>query len=151
VRVDRIRAEGDRVGDARVPALLGGGRDPDRFVQHPGLLDGVGRPGAGVDIVGGAAVREKVQRDHAELQAGPALEENHVEAIVEAEQPAGAGDGVVEDGLELLGAVAHLQDRHAGALVVEQVLLDLFEHRQGQRRRAGVEVDDARGWHKSSS
>jgi hypothetical protein len=66
-----------------------------------------------------------------------------VEALVEPKQPAGAGNGVVQDGFELFGPVAHLQNRQAGALIVEQVLPDFLQNRQGQCGRSGVEVDDA--------
>ena len=41
---------------------------------------------------------------------------------------------------EVLAAVGHLHDAHAGALVVDEILLALLQHIQGQARGAGGEV-----------
>ena len=109
-----------------------------------GLVGGLFRPRAGDDIVGRLArVPQEAHGDHAELQQGPALQEEDAVVGGNAQQRAKIGFGLVQNLLELLRAVADLQDRDAGARQGQQVALGLFQGRQGQNGRTGRKIVDA--------
>ena len=109
-----------------------------------GLVGGLLRPGAGDDVVGRLArVAQEVHGDHAELQQGPALQEEDAVVVGNAQQRAEIGFGLGHDLLELLRAVADFQDRDAGARQGQQVALGLFQGGQGQNGRTGREIVDA--------
>ena len=65
----------------------------------------------------------------------PALQEQHVVRVAEAEQLLAAGDRLVVDGLEFLAAMAHLGDAEPLALIIEQRRGGLFQHFRGQASR----------------
>ena len=114
----------------------------------PGLLDGLLGPGAGVDVVRRRALGQEVHRDHGELEARAALQEQDLVAVRDAGQPADVRLGLAEDRLEGRRAMADLHDGHADAGQRHEVALDLLEHGQRQDGRAGREVVDAvRGGH----
>ena len=118
--------------------VLGTGDDV-HGAEQLGFLDRFFRPGAGVDVVGLLA-DEQVHGDHAELQAGAALQEHHAVVFRHAEQAADLGFGAIDHGLEVLGAVADLHDRQPDAVEVQQFRLRLFHHFLGQDRRTGIEI-----------
>ena len=118
--------------------VLGGGGDVHRAEQL-GFLDGFLGPFAGVDVIGFLAF-EQVHGDHAELQAGAALQEHDGVVFRHAEQGADLGFGRVDHRFEILGAVADLHDRKADAVEIQQFLLGFFHDFLGQDRRSGVEI-----------
>jgi hypothetical protein len=59
------------------------------------------------------------------------------------EERAQVGLGLLDGGVELLPAVAHLHDAHPGAAVVDELLLRLLEDGERERGRARREVVDA--------
>ena len=120
--------------------FLGGvGEDVDR-ADLLGFLDGLVGPGAGVDVVGGAAGGEQVQRDLRELEGGAALQEQHLVVVGQAQQLGHVGDGFRVDGVVRLAAVRVFHDGHAGAGEIGQLGLGLLEDFQGEGRGTGVEV-----------
>ena len=104
------------------------------------LLDGLLRPRAGVDVVGGFLPAQQVDGHHGELEAGPALQEQDLVAVRHRQQVAQVGLGLLGDGDEGPAAVAHLHHRHAFAVPVQQLLACLLQHLFRQRRRSGAEV-----------
>ncbi len=68
-------------------------------------------PLAGVHVVDGRLPTQQVHRDHLELQRGAALEEQHVVAVGDVQQPAQVRLGLGSDRDELLTAVGHLHHR----------------------------------------
>ena len=120
---------------AFVPAL----RDGDRAITL-GLLDGLLRPGTGLDIIRVLGTPQQVHRHHGELTGGTALEEQHLIVLGDGQQGAQIGLGLGGDGHVLLAAVAHLRHTHAGAMPVQHLLPGLVENALRQHGRAGAEV-----------
>jgi len=109
-----------------------------------GLLEGLVAPGAGHDEVSGVGgPRAEVERDGGELRGGSALEEEHVVGVGHREERTQVGLGLLDGGVELLPAVAHLHDAHPGAVVVHQLRLRPLEDGERQRRGPRREVVDA--------
>ena len=86
---------------------------------------------------------QEVHRDEREQLRRPALQEQHVVRVAEAEQLLAARDRLIDDGVEFLAAVADLGDAEALALVVEQRRGGLFEHLGRQHRGAGTEIENS--------
>jgi hypothetical protein len=109
-----------------------------------GLLEGLVAPGSGHDEVGRiGGPRAEVERDGGELRGGAALEEEHGVGVGHREERAQVGLGLLDGGVELLPAVAHLHDAHPGAVVVHQLRLRPLEHGERERRGTRREVVDA--------
>jgi hypothetical protein len=109
-----------------------------------GLLEGLVAPGAGDEEVGGGGGGgAEVERHGGELGGRAALQEEHLVGVGHGEQRAQIGLGLLDGGVELLPAVAHLHDAHPGAAVVDQLRLRLLEHGERERGRARREVVDA--------
>ena len=99
-----------------------------------GFLDRLGTPRAGVDVVRDLPLAEEVHRDHGELLAGAALQEQDRVVVAQAEQFLDAVDRFDVHRFVVLAAVAVLHDRHARALEFDQFgggLLEDFERKNG--------------------
>ena len=107
-----------------------------------GFLVGVVCEVAGADIVGLAGAADQVHGDHCKLHGCAALEEEHLVALGHAHELAELLLGLVEDALVNLGAVAHLHDGHAGALVVGDLSACAVQHFQRKHGRAGRKVEN---------
>ena len=92
-----------------------------------------------------AVARQKILRDHRELERGAAAEEEDVMRVGDTEQLAHEGEGFGVDAVDGLGAVAHLDERHALTLVVDEVVAGGLEGLERERAWAGGEVEDAAG------
>ncbi len=112
-----------------------------------GVADGLLAPCAGVHVAGRLAVGQQVHRNLGELQRGAALQEQDGELVGHRSQRTEVGQGVHVDGVVGRRAVACLDDRHAGAVEVEELVTHLFEdrHRKGARARAEVVDTGGRG------
>ena len=140
--IGRIGSQIERAGNISEISVLGRGGHVDLFALEPGLLNGLGRPGARIDVVHGLVRGGKIHGRHGELHAGAALQKKHLEALVEPHQPPGAGDGVLDDFIEPLGPMAHLGDRHARSVEVEKRRLNFLQDGKGQDGRTGIEIMD---------
>ena len=109
-----------------VAVVLGGGDDIHRQVLL-GLLDGLVGPDAGVDV-GRLPQLLQVHGNHGELGAGSALQEEDGVVVRNAHQPADPCLRILDDGLVVLGAMAHLHDRLAGALIVQHLGGGFLQH-----------------------
>ena len=87
---------------------------PTSLPKRRGLL----APLAADEVVGRGV--QEVHRDGREELRRPALEEEHVVRVADAEQLLAARDRLVVDGLEFLAAMADLGDAEALALVIQQ-------------------------------
>ncbi len=94
------------------------------------------------DVIGGGAGRAQVHRQHGKLQGSAALQEHDLVVGGNAKQLAQVGFGGLDDGLELLGAVADLHHGHAGAFEIQHLGLSLLKNFERQGGGAGVEVED---------
>ena len=119
---------------------LAGGGDvvEDAFFQ---FTDGFGGPHSGVQNVDRLAGEAEIHRDHGELHAAAALEEEHGVLVGDAHKLAKAGFGVGNDAFELGRAVAHFHDGHAAATPVQEFFTDALEDREWEGAGAGVEVE----------
>jgi hypothetical protein len=145
---DRVVGRVVDVGGAGVERQLAWRRDPREVLcfRRRGNLDGADalgfldrllRPGAGHDVICGAAGRQQVHRHHRELQARAALEEEHVIVLRDSRQRANIGLATLDHVVERFRAVADLEDRHADAGQREKVALRLLEHLDWQYGRSG--------------
>ena len=119
VQVGSVGVQGQLVlgGDIGPLAVLGGTGHVGLAVLL-GFLVGCVCEVAGADIVSLAGLGHQVHGNHSELHGSAALQEQDLVAFGHAHQLAELLLGLVEDALVDLGAVRHLHDGHAGALVV---------------------------------
>ena len=142
VGVGRVRVElqlvlfGHAVEIARL-AVPGHVHGPLGF----GFVVGLFAPRAAKDVIGRLArAMEQIHGHHAELEQGPALEEEHPVVVRNTQQRAEVGLGLVDDFVEGLGAVADLQNGDARARQGQQVALGLLKSGQGEHGRTGGEI-----------
>src|SRR5690606_25270230 len=126
-------------GDGEEVQRLAAGRHVD-VAKATRFLDGLLRPDAGLNVVGHAVFRQQVQRNLGELLAGPALHEQHLVVLGNAQQVAQVLFGLLGDADELVAAVAHLHHRQAAALPVEKFRLGALQYGGRKRGGAGAEV-----------
>jgi hypothetical protein len=107
------------------------------------FLDRFLGPRSGVDVIGGRARGEEIHRHHRELEAGAALQEQHLVVRRNGRQRADVGLRLREDRLERRRAVADLEDRHADSRQRHEIALNLFENGHRQDRGPRREVVDA--------
>ena len=134
----RVHGQVGAVGDVREVLVLAGSQHID-FAELLGFLIGLFRPAAGDDVIG-HAVFQQIHGNHGELQGGAALDKEDMIIVGNAHQVPQVLLGLVHNGLEHLGAMAHFHDAHAAAAVVEHLVADLFEHRLRHGGRTGGEV-----------
>ena len=129
----------ERLAGSR-PCLVDGG-------DLHGIAEGLAAPRAGVEVAGGLALGQQVHRDLGELQRGSTLQEQDGEVVGDGCQRAEVGEGVHVHGVVGGGTVAALDDRHAGAVEVEELVPYLLEdrNRKGARARAEVVYTAGRG------
>ena len=87
--------------------------------------------------------RQQVHRQLCELLGRSTLQEEHPVIGRNAHQFTKVGLGRLNDGRELLAAMAHLHYAATGAVPVEQFVLDLLQHFGRQNGRARSEIPDA--------
>ena len=129
-------------GDVDVLLVLGGSGDVHGAVLL-GFLHGLVGEVAGNGVISLAGAGQQVQGDHAELHGGAALEEEDLIALGDVHQLAELGLGIVEDLLEHLGAVAHLHNGHAGAIVVGDFRAGALEDLQRKHGGTCGEIENA--------
>ena len=100
-------------------------------------------PCPGADMTGLRSGRHQVHRHHGELQQRTALQEQHLELVGDLQRGAQPIERGAVHGVVLGAAMAHLDQGHPTALVVQQLVLHLGEHLDRQRARSGAEVPDA--------
>ena len=135
----RVQLQLTLLGNVGVVFVGGGCGQMDLAVLLRLLVGDVGEV-AGHGVVGLAGGPDEVQGRHGELGGGAALEEEDLVSLQHVEQGAQLGLGVVKDLLEHLGAVTHLHDGHAGALVVCDLGSCPLQYLQRQHGRAGGKV-----------
>ena len=140
--IDIIRILFDRqigaVGNVSIVAVLGGSGDIDLAVFLR-LGNGLLGPCAGFDI-DRLAILHQIHRDHGKLQRCAALNEENLIVIGDPHQITQILLSLVDDGLENLRTVRHLHNAHTGAAVVQQLVADLFQHRNRHGRGTGGEI-----------
>ena len=146
VDVIGIRADGQvgAVGDVG-EGLVGGAGDRLGVDEACGLLIGLLGPLACDDVVGlarGPRQGAEVQRNGGELLGCAALQEQDLVIPGYSGKGAEIGLGLVEDGLEDGGAMAHLHDGLAGAPVIGHLRGALGEDLLGKDGGACGEVVD---------
>jgi hypothetical protein len=100
---------------------------------------------AGEDVLRGCPLPEQVERQHRELEAGTALQQQDPERRRQGEKLPHERDRLVVHRLVLGRPVGHLGDRHARSGEIGELVAGALEGRERQRGRAGVEVDRAMG------
>ena len=100
------------------------------------LLERLVGPCSLLRVVGLAALREEIHRDHRELHRRAALDEAHGPVVAESAQLLERGDRLLVDRVVVLAAVGHLHHGHSAALVVDKVLLRVLEDFKRQHRGA---------------
>ena len=95
---------------------------------------------AGDDVVGALAFAEQVHRDHRELLAGAALQQQDLVVVGHGEQLAHQRQRLLVHSVVGLATMAVLDDAHARTLEVEKLALRALESGQRKCRRACVEV-----------
>ena len=140
--VDIVAVVGDvqiaAIGDVGEVLILGGGDDV-HLAEFLGLGNGLLGPCAGFDI-DRLAILHQIHRDHGKLQRCAALNEENLIVIGDPHQITQILLSLVDDGLENLRTVRHLHNAHTGAAVVQQLVADLFQHRNGHGRGTGGEI-----------
>ena len=117
------------------------------LADHLRVGDRLGRPQAGVGVVRVPALGQEVERKHAELQRGTARNEQAGPVRTRARHAHERRVTLHQQSIEQRTAVAVLQDADAAAPQIDQVLLQLLQHIQRQRRRARAEVEHAATGH----
>src|SRR5581483_8522573 len=84
-------------------------------------------------------IAQQVERDERVLRQCPTLQEQHLVPVGNREQAAQTSLGILRDGDELLAAMAHLHDRHARAVPVQELVARALE--QLLRRRGGPRAE----------
>ena len=120
--------------------LLARRDDVDR-TEHLRFLQRLRAPDAGVDVIGDAAVQE-VHRQHRELHARAALNEQHRIIVGDVQKFADIRLGTGQNRLEKLAAVGEFHKSAAAVLIVGEFGLGLFHDRLRQHRRTGRKVID---------
>ena len=151
-------ADGLVGGDVQVAGAAGGGERDLAARRHAGVAaigavpggvdvavagavgDRAFGPRAGIDVRAFAAVVQQVHRDHGKLQHGAALEKQDAEVVRGLIDFQRQRHGFIGHRLKMLAAMAHLDQGHARALVVNEFLLGLFENGEGQGARPGAEI-----------
>ncbi len=135
VRIGRLLRRGDAIEVRRFAAA----RFVDAAVQLR-LLGGFLAPGAGHQVVRRAAVGQEVHRAHGELQARPALQEQHGVAVGDVGDLADQFLGPLDDRDERFAAVGVLHHADAGVAKAQQVAAGFFQHAFRQHGGAGGEI-----------
>ena len=114
-----------------------------RGAEHLGLGQGLLAPGPGHHVVRGLPGGAEVHRDQRELPARATLHEAHGVGVRHIEQLGQERFTLLVD-LRVRGAtVAVLDERHARALVIEELALGVLESGERESGRTGAEIDDA--------
>ncbi len=107
------------------------------------FLERFGGPCPGIDVIGRAAGRDEVHRDHGELGRGATLDEEHLVVVIETQEFAHEFHGAVVDDVVLLRSVRGLHDRHPRAFPIGNLGLGALEGGKREGRGTGVEVPDS--------
>ena len=138
VEVVRVGAElifVERRDAAEVVVLRGG--DGLAVAEAAGLLVGLRRKLAGEHVVGLAALRHQVERDHRELRGSAALQEENLIVIGNLHHLAQKLLRALDDAVVDLRSVRHLHDGLSAALVIEHFRRSFSEDALRQHRGAG--------------
>ena len=136
--VDAGRSDG---GDAAEAVGRSGGKHLDGG-KGLRIIDGQLRKIAGLGVQAGPGGRTpgQVERQGGELHARAAVHEENAVVGGDGGQFAQQRLGLVLDRLELLAAVADLDDRGAHTAVVEELVANPLHNRQRQHGRPGTEI-----------
>ena len=124
---------------SEIVVRLGGRGDVDVAVARS-FFDSLLRPDTGIDIVGGAAFRQQVQRNLSKLLARATLQKQHFIVRGDIQQITQILLGLGGNGHELIAAMAHFHDRQALAVPIKEFSLGALQDSFGKRRRTGTEV-----------
>ena len=122
-------------GASAGPGFVGAG-------HLPPVGEGLGGPRPSVHVARRFVLGQQVQRHLGELEGCPALEKKNREVVRHAGQGPKARQGIVVYGVVGGGPVAVLDDGHADALEVEELVADRLEDRHGERAGPRTEVVD---------
>jgi len=125
------------------PLLVFRGTDDIAGAELGSGFNGLLRPLTGQREVGLLVDGHEVERQHVELEARAALQEQDVVVVGDAEHFAHQRFATVNDGFVRLGAVRHFHHGLTRALVVEHLGSSLLQNRFRQNRRAGGKVVNA--------
>ena len=114
----------------KVHVLAGGGNLAD--AQKFRFLIRLGGKAAGKHIAAGMLLGSKIHGYHVELQAGAALNEEHIIVIAKPHEILDIGLGLIVDFVVLLRTMADLQNGHAAFTEIQEFRLGLLQHRQRQ-------------------
>ena len=137
VEVVDVGGDGEVLRDIVVVGSLGGSHYVN-FAEELGLLDGLVGPCAGVYVCG--LLFEQVEGDHSELGACAAAEEEHVVALGKLEKLLDQRGGLVDHCLELLAAVADLEQAQACAGEVDYGVCRILDGVGRQDAGACIEI-----------
>ena len=130
--------------------LVGGGGNDLHLTVPFGLGNGLFAPCAGFDVAG-YAVFHQVHGHHGELHRAAALNKQNLIVFGNVHQRPHIGFRLRKNVLKHLGAVAHLHDAHAAAVIVQHLGGDFLQHRFRHHGRAGGEIVNAVIFHRKDS
>ena len=96
--------------------------------------------GPNTSIQVGSFLLQKVEGDHAELQAGATAKEDDTVAFGDVKELLEESNCLIHNGLEVLGTMAHFHEREAAALKVEARSSCGLHHFAGKFAGAGIEI-----------
>ena len=126
------------VGEIGEVLIGGGGNDLD-FTVSLGFGNGLFAPSAGLHIAG-HAIFHQVHGNHGKLHRTAALNKEHLIVIRNVHQRPQIGFCLRQNFLKHRGAVAHLHDAHATAVIVQHFGGDLLQNGLRHHSRSGGKI-----------
>ena len=103
------------------------------------------RPHPRVQYVHRLSRQTQIHWRHRKLQAPAALQKNHRVFVRNSQQPPQPPFRFRQNALKLRRTVAHLHDRHSASTPIQQFLAHPLQHRERQRSRPGIKIENPLG------